>query len=192
MSAIRTVDASSCSIKVDKKIADKIADLFFKLDFAVFDNVSNTGQTITEVLVPVLRKSKSIDSVSLDALKNQIGILEVGCSDQGIRNQCSIWFVSSQISRSQIDQLISETIPANSIEKFNFVDIQPLLISTLRSEIEKSKTPEKMIILDPFSFKVLDGEKDIAGAQLILVLGVFLLSGFVLGFWARSKDKDKR
>lgn len=69
--------------------------------------------------------------------------------------------------------------------KFNGVNVSVLLK-------DQNVVLSTLTMLEPFSFHVLKSEKTLAGVQFLMLLMLFLLSGFILGLWWKGRDGNRR
>ena len=108
----------------------------------------------------------------------RIASLEIGNKDS-----IKLFYVANPFIESQIELLLTE-IKKNNLNQVivkSAVDLDPE-ISRVAVSSESS-----LSVFEPFSFQVLNSERNLAGMQFLLLLLLFLLSGFILGLWWRRK-----
>jgi hypothetical protein len=96
-------------------------------------------------------------------------------------------YIDVPVVKSEIDTLLRNLDPVLSgFEiKLNEVNVSMLLKS-------QNIGLSTLTILEPFSFHVLKSEKTLAGVQFLMLLMLFLLSGFILGLWWKGRIGNRR
>lgn len=149
------------------------------------DEGLTTHNSVLSTFVPVLRSHQDELLFSIKPLSNLTGVLKVSCKEK--QTVCEIWYYAGVIS----EQLLRTHIPKTLNIEIIFHNVQPFLENYIQQQSRNLSEHKDVVVLEPFTFHVPTMEKDIAGLQLILVLGVFLLSGFVIGFWFGTKERKE-
>ena len=162
------------------------------------ENIPNSGELssdIKKMFLPRENFNRLLSKEEEREIFGKRGVFEVNCDekDKDFSKQgrfCRIWFFSPLLSKEVLTSFI-ENKGFNNKATYLFYDLHEILGDFKIPEGSEIKVNGRMIVLEPFSFHVPYVEKDVAGVQLILVLGLFLISGFILGFWVSMKSNSK-
>ncbi|HMO17048.1 MAG TPA: hypothetical protein PKA63_00310 [Oligoflexia bacterium] len=132
-------------------------------------------------------KDNALADSYIDVLKKVPGIISVSClgleSTSGEENvKFTVWYLNSWVPLEEIQDTINNMnniFEIKSPGQFVFREI-PWKSARVK---QLSDSSVKLIVFEPFSFRVLDREKSIASFQFLIMLSLFLISGFALGFW---------
>lgn len=99
------------------------------------------------------------------------------------RKSVKLVYVDHPLIHNKVNLLISELQKIDSNQQF----IKSPINIDLAFNSETEPLASSLTVLEPFSFRVLNSERNLAGMQFLLLLLLFLLSGFILGLWWRKK-----
>lgn len=158
--------------------------------YAQADLLNETG--LTEKFVPLLKNNLTNSKEALRKLSSMPGVFSVQCDKvfgdyEAEAMVCKISFLSKIISQDQLEAKVKLYAIEDKLSVL-YLDLSKILSEFKYASNNQPKISSEMIRLTPFSFHVPYAEKSIAGIQLILVLIIFLFSGFILGLWLRTKE----
>lgn len=136
----------------------------------------------------VLDNNSPLDSLLGELEDNQF-ILKVDNSlDRNGVKVLKIDYVDSPEVKLEVSKLIEKLFEKYKVTSQEIsINLIAVTFSSLPSKFHGAALA--FSVLEPFSFHVLDSEKTLAGIQLLLLLLLFLLSGFILGIWWREFGK---
>jgi hypothetical protein len=172
----------------NKDNASKIISYLNKLKETIS---GSENSSLKNIFIP--QKKLFLKNTILNSLQNLDGIFSIECREvleDLYKERCNVIYLSSILSELRIKEYIeSENLPKQV--KITLFDVDKDIQKLLSDKNNLLITQDRLIELSPFTFHVPFVEKEVAGVQLILVLGLFLLSGFILGFWVANRNYSK-
>jgi len=130
----------------------------------------------------------TVFSKFLASIEARSEVFSVSCADRlesdGMpRQKITVWYASSgEMDLAQLESNVYNNAEALGLDLRDQVDFKEIPWSVGgKDEVLDSKPG--MIVFEPFSFRVLESEKSVAGIQFLVMLVLFLISGFTLGYW---------
>lgn len=181
----------------------------------IIDSTCDTGaQSISRYFIPrkITTDKQSADvsefssklSILIHAIEALPHVIHVSCDYVDDAKDGNINLKVWSSSQSDLDVLaeslkeIERALGYDFNAKYSHVNLKEVLLGTDENTSPNTLTRSiesdgSLILFEPFRFHVLEREKVSAGFQFIIMLTLFLISGFTIGFWwaKRYNDKEK-
>lgn len=188
---------TKAEVHVPQKDIDEVTLAVDKFISAIESNCGNNENTLDKYFIPRRINPEKIESTNIESFVNTVksvdGVFNVQCPNGDALDSGDfafvVWFNSNSYHKDTIKYEIESNLNLSGIKiedlKINYRDVSELFTKNKLSKSFRNKI--NLVVFEPFSFHVLDSEKVSAGLQIIVILGLFLMCGFVLGYWWSSQ-----
>jgi hypothetical protein len=160
----------------------------------ILHDTCKKGNILEEYFVPFIpdltkKSTRELVRSSWYALSRHEDIFHVSCdtvhSQSHFPARMVIWYDSLSSQKDHVEELVKQELSSIGVSgaiQHDVRDIRSLIHSEVLQSADSS-SEYRLIVLEPFSFRVPDHDKVSAGVQIMIVFFLFLSSGGVLGYW---------